>query len=738
MLLKPIRFGLPIFAAIVLIGCASPTPLTPTGTLTATSIHAASTTKSDITVSPISTPTAITKAPEIAPTQPVSEAFLPIEVSLPLPEGAVSMLGMGSLTKPAVSPDGRYLAVSSATALSVYQMQPFIEIWHQLGNYGTPHWSPDGKMLGAGSCGMVVFDAATGQRLYTTEGVSPFFMCFMKWSPDAHYIATLTNYDPFGIGGDDQSSLTVWSAANGKVAFVVDHLNSALDLAWSPDGSQIAASHYTFDRPSGTGTASLDIWNTATGQKIASPITDISVDAVGWSPNGKYLTALDSNGYVRLLDPTSYAVMAQLKAVDPPTSDVRMSWSPDSTRIAFAEYDGLTILGIPEGDIISTTKMSETSHYLSDWDNLNWSPDGTRIGWSRKDVPGVLTDVSTGEVIQSFEGSFSEAVIFSSDGAYVITDNANTITVWDAQSLHPVQRIVGVGQVNTVFFSMDGQTLYAADDSALYQWDVSTGKPEHSTPFSVDYWLPQGSVTTIDISPDQSRLLVGGSWVIPEDRAGMAAVINVADGSWKTLDPHFWGVMATVAWSPDGAYAMACNQAGGVEIWRSQTLTTNSFTYPCSAAAWSPDGHILVAAKQAAHLQFFDTTTWKLVRSLGEDVGDQQATSIIFTSDGNTLAVLDDEGSVTIWDLAKGEIKFSLADLKLNDIAWSPDSRYLAGGTLTSDGGGRVYIWDTVKGQLLPPLNGQRGGVTAVAFSPDGRYLASGSADGTILIWEVP
>ena len=161
---------------------------------------------------------------------------------------------------------------------------------------------------------------------------------------------------------------------------------------------------------------------------------------------------------------------------------------------------------------------------------------------------------------------------------------------------------------------------------------------------------------------------------------------------------------------------------GETLIWDAQTgalqTTLNFHDYPAWQIAFSPDSRWLAIAtgpvveekdcendlcEGVGEVFLVETKTWKLVSRLK----------------GNALP--------------------------MRTLAFSPDSRWLAGssrmiegtGRLQNEGAYEIFLWDVATGVLKTSLPGHTRAITSLAFSADGRLLASAGRDRALKVWEM-
>lgn len=72
-------------------------------------------------------------------------------------------------------------------------------------------------------------------------------------------------------------------------------------------------------------------------------------------------------------------------------------------------------------------------------------------------------------------------------------------------------------------------------------------------------------------------------------------------------------------------------------------------------------------------------------------------------------------------------------EYKITEITFSPNGKYLA----SSDGGGKINIWDIQNNKLLFHLDNHTDSITSISFSKDGKLFASAGYDEKINIYKV-
>jgi WD40 repeat protein len=102
---------------------------------------------------------------------------------------------------------------------------------------------------------------------------------------------------------------------------------------------------------------------------------------------------------------------------------------------------------------------------------------------------------------------------------------------------------------------------------------------------------------------------------------------------------------------------------------------------------------------------------------------------------GDTAAIGQDDGSVTIFDLHTGARRpmDRRATGRVLALAFSPDGKVLA----TTSDDGSVDVWDVPTGTLRERLVGHAGSALDPRFSRDGATLYTGSTDGTVIAWDL-
>jgi WD domain, G-beta repeat len=205
----------------------------------------------------------------------------------------------------------------------------------------------------------------------------------------------------------------------------------------------------------------------------------------------------------------------------------------------------------------------------------------------------------------------------------------------------------------------------------------------------------------------------------------------------QTLFTDTFGIIHTIAVSPDGNLIAAGTRGGDVRIWNIQdgspTVTWHEHTDSVWCVAFSDDGELLASAGGDRTVRIWDLRTRRCVqvcRGHSESV-----VGVVFQPGKPVLATASNDNMARLWNALSGLELFQVEhDNLLRAVAFSGDGRHFASCSLD----GTVRIWEANTGTCVAVFHDTRDNLSAITVSRAGDLVAAGCYDGTIQIWHWP
>jgi Tol biopolymer transport system component len=182
------------------------------------------------------------------------------------------------------------------------------------------------------------------------------------WSPDSQRVAVA-----HGRGGEGTIEVI---GRDGAIQSTLGAppMADSVTLAWSPDGSRLAAITQT------GAPASVVVIDLATGTRDEVLTGDVHADPGEqvWSPDGKWLAVQEGGG--NLLLARADGTDRRLVPVGPLLDGWRAEWSPARNEVAISDGDAVRVIGLDGTERV----LDKLAARAPTW-NLDWSPDGSRI-----------------------------------------------------------------------------------------------------------------------------------------------------------------------------------------------------------------------------------------------------------------------------------------------------------------------------------------------------------------------
>lgn len=225
---------------------------------------------------------------------------------------------------------------------------------------------------------------------------------------------------------------------------------------------------------------------------------------------------------------------------------------------------------------------------------------------------------------------------------------------------------------------------------------------------------------------------------------------------WDTSDIPIYslgdqGIVTSLDYSPDGAILASAFDNGTIIIWNVNTqkplfdpIQHNFHLHEdWKGITFSSDGNLLISYSTyhvfVWYLSGKNNENLQSQSITGQQLGDtvtEIVSAISISTDGAKLALGDESGAVSIWDLETFQPvgqQLQTSSASITSLSFAPDSNILIAGSED----GVITVWDVSTRRVISsPLKGHFNSVTSLSFSPDATTLASGSQDGTVILWD--
>lgn len=457
-----------------------------------------------------------------------------------------------------------------------------------------------------------------------------------------------------------------------------------------------------------------DIWSAPVDGGVATRLTihDGEERFPKFSPDGQLIAftgEYDGNADVYVMNINGGEI---IRVTFHPGYDEVVGWHPEKNKILFrsfrhsSSYFHRLFLISPDGTGLEELILHEAAQG-------SFSPDGKKIAYNKvarehrtwKRYRGGMAqevfiyDFDTNEEkdISNFEGTdripmwIGEKIYFSSD-----RDGVLNIYSYDTKT-EEMEQLTRHKEYDVRRPSMGGNRIVYEIGGTLWLLDVDT-KESTQIPVEIHTDVPEVRpylkkvdkfITGFNCSPSGKRALIvarGEVFSVPKE-----------NGPTRNLTMDSGARDKDAVWSPDGkTIAYISDKSGEYEIYLVDTqgkkesikLTQHEDGY-CHTLRWSPDSKKIVFADQTLRCYYLDVATKK----------------------------------ITEVDRATYENVDVSLDLKpISDLAWSPDSRFMAYSKMDEDLVYKVYVYSLETGEIHCVSQGLFNDFNPV-FSEDGEHL---------------
>ena len=727
----------------ILVGCNEKQDVVPTPTMfpgqTAESVAELPTPTATITSTPTSRPTSTSTAivmPTLVPTEAPSSTPVAIDyategtavppASAPITAENVANLtqvarwGRGVMHDVAVSGNGRWLAVSTATGIYLHNAENLAE---------DPRWIPT--------------EAPVDQIVF---------------SPDSSLIAGIL----------PRHGASLWRVEDGALIQAIP--TNAVSLVFSPDNQLLALTTPSYE-------LDVQLWSTNSGELIQEHQSSFTIAFAPNEPVYAIVILQDDSAFLNtyLISDHSLVTSSQIDFGGFQDGFTSMTISPDSQLVLLGKGNlggrgesSIEVRQIETGELlykIEPILPKIPGPYFCDSDFVSFeplhpsvpiaitlSPNGDQfvVTYKEQNVVGktiVVYRLTDGQLLHKFANNISSAT-YSADGRSLITGSEDgNLTVWQTDSFALAQAVPAYDPpITGLEISANGQRiateshygvqLFKAEDGSLLQEFASASKASFSS---------TGELLAVGFADGH----------IEVHNLNEQTVIYQIDGGNSPIKQ--------LAFSPNDQFLAAvtqdCNRAiyqasDGTYLYALEDLIADidpagETRLQIGSLVFSPDSSKIVADFQSSpQLGIWDVSNGRLTSTFPDnDIAG--VFNLVPVPNSNQFAGLGGTYSTTdfsVWDFSSLEMITELSGPDLGntyyvDLSLTPDSTMFAAPTNQ----GTIDFWQITNQGMLQSIwidtfvyRVDFFYTPSITFSPDGTSVIVGTPDGLIYIWHVP